>query len=173
MTDLSSRLTPINDLYPTCELTYATLAIGYIDPDLITKKLNLTPTRIQKKGIPRVMANGKTRIGNIDNWLLSSKNEISSKDIRRHIDWLLDLIEPTTSQLLEIQLIDGVKMSIRCVWWSAHGEGGPTLWPEQMERMAKLNLECTFSFAWYGDYNRRITPDQLLVHPEDRGENEE
>ncbi len=89
-------------------------------------------------------------MGRINTWLLSSRSwfrdipdPISSKDIRTHLDWLLRKIEPSTSQLLELQQIPDVKMSIRCSWWSNSKDfAGFALWPEQMEIMAKLNLEC-------------------------------
>jgi hypothetical protein len=42
-------------------------------------------------------------------------------------------------------------MNVNCVWWSRYGDGGPTLWPEQMLRLAQLNLECSFEFAYYED----------------------
>lgn len=151
MNEILSRMTPINDEYPTCERTEATLAIYNIDPDLVSKKIGVSPTSTQKKGIPKVMPNGSLHIGTIDNWLLSSEDYVSSKDLRRHLDWILDKIEPFAEQLKELQQLPDVKMAIRVVWWSADGGGGPTLWPEQMERMAKLNLECTFSFAYYGN----------------------
>ena len=28
---------------------------------------------------------------------------------------------------------------------------GPTLWPEQMQPMADLNLECSFDISFFGD----------------------
>ncbi|WP_276207925.1 hypothetical protein [Vibrio neptunius] len=34
-------------------------------------------------------------------------------------------------------------MTVNCNWWSS-GSAGPTLWPEQMSILAKLNLECAF-----------------------------
>ena len=151
MDKLSSRFTPVDNNYGTCERTEATLAIYDVDPDLVTRKLQLIPTGSQKLGMPRIMPNGKEQIGSMNTWLFSSEaSNRSSKDIRIHLNWLLDKIEPKEAQLQEIQQIQGVKMAIRCVWWSKYGDGGPTIWPEQMERMAKLNLEWTCSFSYYG-----------------------
>ena len=149
--ELSSRFTPIDDSYQTCDRTETTLAIYNINPTLVTKKLGVIPTFSQQKGEPIVFRNGNKGIGTINSWLLSSESEVISRDIRRHLDWLLDKIEPAVAQLRELQQHPDVRMAIRCVWWSADGGGGPTLWPEQMRRMAQLNLECTFSFAYYGD----------------------
>ena len=149
MAKLSSRFTPINDEYGTCERTEATLAIYDLDPELVTKKLNIIPTYTQKLGVPRIMHHGVERIAKRNSWLYSSEgSDISSKDLRIHLNWLLDKIESVKLQLREIQQIPGVKMAIRCGWWSKFGDGGPTLWPEQMKRMAKLNLEWTLSFVY-------------------------
>jgi hypothetical protein len=169
MSELSSRFTPLDDDYETCEKTNVTLAIYHIDPDVVTSKLCLKPNTIQKIGVPRTMPSGVVRIGKMNSWLFSSENELVSKDLRRHLDWILDKIEPISTQLIELQQIPKTRMALRCVWWSAYGEGGPTLWPEQMGRIAKLNLECTFSFSWYGDYGQRIPVDQLLIHPDTLG----
>ena len=153
MNELSSRFTPIDDTDIDCDRTEATLAIYNVDPDLVTQKLGVTPSRSQKKGVPRIMRSGKQRIGRVNSWLLESENEVKSKDLRRHLDWVLDKVEPVVGQILEIQQYPNVKMSIRCVWWSAEAGGGsgPTLWPEQMRRMAQLNLECNLCFAYYGN----------------------
>jgi len=84
-------------------------------------------------------------------WFLSSEGKISSMDLRRHLDWLLDKLDPTADRLKDIQRQPGVQMAVGCVWWSARGQGGPTLWPEQMGRLANLNLECGFDIAFFGE----------------------
>lgn len=156
---MSSRFTPINDNDPGCEKTNVTLCIYNIDPDLVTERLGIKPTTDQKVGVERIMPSGRKRIGHMNSWLLSSKswfkaiaNPVSSKDIRTHLDWLLNLIEPSASQLLELQQMPDVKMVIRCSWWSTEKNGGSfALWPEQMEKMAKMNLECDLDISYYGD----------------------
>ena len=42
-------------------------------------------------------------------------------------------------------------MTVQCIWWSATGQGGPTLWPEQMRLLAALNPECSFDVSLFGD----------------------
>ncbi len=69
---------------------------------------------------------------------------MASKDVRPHIDWLLDALANSTHGLQTLQDHHEVKMAVVCEWWS-YGLGGPTLWPEQMSRLADLNLECSFS----------------------------
>ena len=101
MNELSSRLTSVNDSYPTCDWTEATLAIYPEDvgPEKVTQELGLVPTSSQTKGEYKVSKFGRGRIARISNWLLSSEGEVSSKDLRHHLDWLLDRIEPVAAQL--------------------------------------------------------------------------
>ena len=74
-----------------------------------------------------------------------------SLDVRRHLDWLLDKIEPSGHQIRKLQAREDVRMGIKCVWWSAAGHGGPALDPSHMRRMAALNLEISFDIYFFGD----------------------
>jgi hypothetical protein len=49
----------------------------------------------------------------------------------------------------------GTGMTVQRIWWSATGQGGPTLWPEQMRLLAELNLECSFDVSFFGDEGKR------------------
>jgi hypothetical protein len=148
MNEYQSRFEPIEDDYSTCQRTDATLAIYHVDPDLITHKLGIKPTSCMKKGAPNIMPSGVERIGRINNWMLSSENEVKSKDLRRHLDWVLDKIEPASKQLFELQQLPDVRMVLHCSWWGgAPGGAGPMFWPIHIERMAKLNVEVWFSFG--------------------------
>lgn len=155
-----SRFTPINDLDPSCSLTHVMLCIYHIDPDLVNQKLNILPTHQQKKDALSILPRGEKIINAISSWVLDSERNVSSKDTRTHLNWLLDKLEPVGAEILELQRITDVKMTIRCIWFSAEGLGGPTIWPEQMEKMAKLNLECAFSFADYSEDNNKESGTQ-------------
>ncbi len=147
----ASRKTPYNDVYPTCERTSAELRIypGELDPEWVTQRLNVIPTSTLRKGERKVNSIGRERIVKLNGWFLSSEGEVSSLDLRRHLDWLLDKVQPRKSQLRDLQQLPDIHMFIQCIWWSAHGQGGPTLWPEQMQRMATLNLECGFDVSFF------------------------
>lgn len=147
----ASRLTPLNDLYPTSERTVVKLRI-YLDemsPGEATTLLQLTPTKTMLKG--RVTRNslGLERTDRFNAWFLSSEDRVGSLDLRPHLDWLLDQLRPRSQQLLELQSREGVTMSVDCIWWSV-GQGGPTLWPEQMAGLAALNLELGLDISFYG-----------------------
>lgn len=147
------RRTPYDDAYGTCERTDVTLRIypGEMIPELITQRLGIEPTSTQKVGQVFRNSLGRERTASINGWFLSSEGKVTSLDLRRHLDWLLDRVMPAKEPLLELQWRSGLDMDVSCVWWSAQGHGGPVLWPEQMARLAELNLECGFELAFYGD----------------------
>jgi hypothetical protein len=155
----ASRLTPIDDAYETCERTLATLRIGgeELDPTFVTSHLGIQPTKSQKKGEIKTNSRGFERTIKKGGWFLSSEDHVNSKDIRRHLDWLLTRLAPVKDQLRALQEIEGITMDVNCIWWSA-GDGGPTLWPEQMRLLAELNLECGFYISFYGDEERSSDP---------------
>ena len=138
-----SRRTPYNDNYGTCERTCAKLLIypGNCDLAEVTRCLQIEPT---ETSAPKV---GTKRVSG---WFLSSESAILSKDLRRHLDWLLSILEGAKEELLALQQRPNVKMAVSCVWWSAYGHGGPALWPEQMAQLAELNLECAFDLYFLG-----------------------
>lgn len=96
-------------------------------------------------------SHGRTREIVIAGWFLSSKGYVNSKDLRDHLDWLLTRVEPSAGALKKLQNCPNVTMGIDCVWRSLAGHGGPVLWPEQMNRMSTLNLECSFDIYFVGD----------------------
>lgn len=147
----NARRTAYDDSYGTCERTDAKLRIypGEMLPDHVTGRLGLQPTTTQSIGEVFRNSLGRERTAAISGWFLSSEGKVSSLDLRRHLDWLLQCLMPAKQALLELQECPGVSMDVSCVWWSAHGDGGPVLWPEQMCKLAELNLECGFELAFY------------------------
>ena len=146
--------TPYNDDYEACDRTHAELRIysGEASPREVSLLLGIEPTSMNEKGKTRVsLTTGRERVLPLNLWLLSSESQIDSKDLRRHLDWLLDQIEPAAGALRELEQVPGATMNVHCSWWSAHGHGGPTLWPQQMRRVAALNLELAFEIMFFGD----------------------
>lgn len=153
MADGTSRLTPYDDEYPTCERTTATLLVytGDLEASCVTERLGIEPSEVRRRGERIAGGLRGTRVTPLNAWFLTSEGQTTSRDLRRHLDWLLDQIEPAAVQLAELQRESGVTMAVQCIWWSAHAQGGPTLWPEQMRRLAALDLECHFDISFYGD----------------------
>jgi hypothetical protein len=150
---MSMDLDEYDDAYATCEETRAVLRInpGDISPREITEALGIEPTEINERGKVRVsLTTGRTREVRRNAWFLSSEGHLDSKDLRRHLDWLVDRIEPAAAALTRLRKERGVRADIWCVWWSAAGSGGPTLSPKQMRRIAPLDLDCAFEIMFFG-----------------------
>jgi hypothetical protein len=107
-----------DDNYPTCEATYATLRIYHdeLEPDVVSSLLVLTPSESQKRG----QALGRNRVAPLSGWFLSSESQVTSKDVSRHVAWILDQMEGREDQFLKLQ-DEGYKTDIFCYWLSASG----------------------------------------------------
>ena len=150
-----------DDNYATCARTYGTLCIYHddLDPEAVSSELGLLPTEAQVKGVsPRPGSRPPARVGA---WFLSSQRMLASRDVRRHIDWLLELLEPRADALKRLQKA-GCKTVVSCYWQSAFGHGGPMLTAANMLRMANLGLEIWFDIYWLDDGAVEQEPDSLV-----------
>ena len=133
-----------DDAYATCGETYVTLRIYQIHPDEVTARLRLQPDSVLVKGERWKTRAGRSSVpARVNGWFFTSKGRVESRDVRRHLDWLLDQIEPHAGTLGELQASGG-KMDVSCYWESLSGHGGPTLSPSTMGRLAVLGLETWF-----------------------------
>ena len=130
-----------DDDYPTCEETYATLRIydDQLEPNVVSSRLVLTPSDAHKKG----QLVGANRLAPTGGWFLSSQDQVISKDVRRHIAWILNQMAGREAQFLKLQ-DEGYETDIFCYWLSASGHGGPELDPELMQRLVSLRLLVGF-----------------------------
>ena len=135
-----------DDDYATCARTYVTLCIypEDLDPPTVTARLGIEPTSWQRRG-ESIWRDGRPlpRIAPLSGWFLRSREEVESKDSRRHLDWLLDRVIPVSDVMRALQA-EGCRMNVWCYWLSQSGQGGPTLSTAQMRRMADLDLELWF-----------------------------
>ena len=129
------------DDYPTCEETYATLRIykDQLKPDEISLRLALVPTDSQQKGDFTPVK----KTAPVGGWFMSSKGKVESKDVQRHILWILDQLIDREALLKELQ-DEGYEMDVFCFWASAHGHGGPQLNHEIMQMLGSLGLTVGF-----------------------------
>jgi Domain of unknown function (DUF4279) len=148
-----SGRTPYNDQYATCERAVANLLIygRELDPHEVSRRLGLEPSDAARTGQVRTNSRGRERTTPIGHWFLSSEEHVVSRDLRRHLDWLLDLLAPRAATLRELQSRPGWAIRLDCIWWSKFGDGGPTLWPQHMRAIADLDLELGFEIGFYGD----------------------
>lgn len=146
MRTIESRITPFSRDYPTCSECYVDLAI-YPDRfpvENISEFLNLKATEVNIAGERFFNSLGKERTVNISSWFLTTRGDVVSKDLRDHINWIVEKLRLSSDRLIGLQNIDSVRMTLLCVWRSRFGHSGPVLWPEQMKALADLNLECSF-----------------------------
>lgn len=141
-----SMITPVAKDYETCSECYAELLIypGSIHPDDITSLLGICATQINIAGTTVMNSRGKVREIKISGWFLSSKDAIKSKDLRDHIDWIINQLYESKDALYKVQNTKDVKMTLKGTWRSKYGHSGPVLWPKQMLAMSELGLECSF-----------------------------
>jgi len=133
-------ISPIyDDDYSACEKTFSTLRLYHDDiaPSEVTRRLSRQPSKHFTKGDIR----GKRgRLYEINGWFLSSENKVQSCDSRKHIDWIIDQIWDKREELSQL-IKEGWKADIASFWVSNSGNGGPSLSPCQMERLAQLAIE--------------------------------
>lgn len=140
--DLSSR--EYDDAYPTCIRTCCTLRIfsENLDPNDISLSLGMEPTMFFRKGDLHNL--GKLR-RSTNGWFLTTEGRIGSRDSRRHLDLILDKLEPKREAVKELQA-KGCDVDIIC-FYDSTGQGGPWLMPYQMRIMGALEIEI-----WYDVY---------------------
>ena len=110
--------TTYDDAYPTCEETYAELRIytGEAAPQRVAEALRLKPTTLLVAGESKARVNG---------WFLSTRGQVESRDVRRHVDWLLEQLLPRRLELHTLQAEPHLWMDVFCYWRSTQGHGGP------------------------------------------------
>lgn len=154
------------DDYPTCAKTYATLIIAHedLDPALVTGELLIEPSRAWRRGEPRNPRSSRPAIARIGEWRLSTQDRLQSQDVRRHVDWILDQVEPQTEALQGLQA-QGYTTEIACYWLSASGHGGPTLSPGTLSRLGGLGLTIWFDFYYLPDEEVKGGDDESTHDP--------
>ena len=151
-----------DDDYGTCKETSASFRITHpsLDPVVISHKLGLTPSWSWSKGTPRGSRQIPTRSGI---WGFDTNGILTSRDVRRHLDWLLDHLEPHAATLAALQA-EGYQMDVFCLWCRDGGTGGPMLSPRNMARLAALDLTIGFEF-WSVDEDDDEDEVQEHEHP--------
>lgn len=154
------KMRTYDDDYPTCVETFATLRFYHTDssPDAVTEALDVPPSKFQVNGMN--IFNGMEVRRPISGWFLCSKGEVESKDVRRHVDWIIDQIRGSESRIESLHN-QGWRSDINCYWLSI-GHGGPMLDPPQMADLAKLNLTCGFDV--YSNDNSEQDADRKPDH---------
>ena len=141
-----------DDEYATCVETHASLRIIHddLDPEEITQQIGIQPTWAWRQGQLRPKGNVISPIGI---WGLTT-NFMKSRDIRRHLDWLIEQMNGKEEILKELQA-QGYRMDVFCYWLS-NGQGGPTISLRNMIGLANLGIELGFDFWMNGDNDNDV-----------------
>lgn len=145
MSNKDYGFTPIDNNYNSCDYTYVDFTV-YSKFDNIENSVSFTPDFHQSKGDVVIKSLKKKMIAKCDLWSVSSDKKLSSKDVRHHLNYILEIIYPHRDIILHLQNL-GHKMQMKCVWFANDAiGGGPAICPKQMEKLSDLNLELNFSF---------------------------
>lgn len=140
-----------DDTYGTCRSTHATLRIagGMADPETISQRIGLTPTSMRIQGRAGIWRRGEWRGENSDwisrsnHWGFSTQGVLESRDVLRHIDHLLALLEGKDVEVHALTQ-EGWEIDVFAFWESRSWHGGPRLTPATMRRLAELNILVGF-----------------------------
>jgi hypothetical protein len=129
---------------PNCYKTWASFRLRgpEFDAGEVTQLLGISPTEAFSAG--ESYGDG---IRHRSLWLLSSRDQLESTDLRDHLTWLLDRLEPVQEEIAALLRQANKRADFRCVWLSATGEGGPILSGALMGRLAGFGLNLSISFT--------------------------
>jgi len=141
----------MEDEDPTCAQTYATLRIypERLDPTEVTARLGIAPSSWQRRGEVPNPGSKRPLPATLDAWFLTTNGVVESRDVRRHLDWLLARVGPTVDALRALRA-EGCRMDVSCYWLSRSGHGGPVVTAAQMGELAQLGLELWFDVYFVG-----------------------
>lgn len=123
--------------YPNVYKTHATFRLWgkYLNPLEVTRQLGLAPSYAHAPG--EVRQSGK--VWDRGHWDICSEGHVDSKELTVHITWLLDQLEPVAAQLAVLRS-GPVQADIFCLWMLQYSQGGITLDPDLLDRLAVLDL---------------------------------
>lgn len=120
---------------PTCKFACAMLLVSgeNIEIDEFTRLLGLTPS---ETGVA----------GAIRGWKLSSALHVLSRNVERHIHWILDQIDGKQELIANLKRERGCQVDLACVWQghAPSSETGPLLTPVTLRRVADFDLNIIF-----------------------------
>ena len=121
---------------------YATFILRgkQLDPNDVTERLGITPSRSFKRG-DRRGEKGKWPFGF---WSLESDGQIQSTDLILHIEWLINKLEPSASQIRELVHEQALDARISCLWISPECHHELDIHPRLIRKIADLGLELSF-----------------------------
>jgi hypothetical protein len=107
-----------------------------VTPEAIRDALGLQPTKLFRKGDPYTKRSTSIRKEHL---VVVESGLPASEPLEQHLTALCDLLEPVAARLPAIA--DRCEYDIFCGFSSGSGQGGFTLSPELLQRLAALKIE--------------------------------
>lgn len=108
------------------------------EPDTITERLGLTPTRCGRKGDIRTSPHVKDLPPRRNSFWLLTSPLADLKPLQDHLVWLIDQLEPRREVLEE--LTKEYKVRFICGFSSGNGQGGCTFDPTLLSRLSSFGI---------------------------------
>jgi hypothetical protein len=145
---MSSFITD-NKPYPP----YASLYIRgrELEPEKITGILGVCPTRGYKRGDKR----GKQNVWPHGIWMLESSGELESNDPIKHIEWLVEKLEPARLKLIDILKDETIEAEMSCFWIMPTSHEILIISPILLNQVGSFNIK--FEFSVYSEEKNLLT----------------
>jgi hypothetical protein len=116
-----------------------------LEPDAVTTRLGILPTRTIRRGarIIRGIEKTWTRSG----WSVSSRNAILSDNLVRHIEWIVELAQSIAEPLRILRTERAVTIARIWCMWEIGANSDLFLKPKLLRRIADLGLTLGLD-AW-------------------------
>lgn len=121
------------------------------EPSEISRKLELTPMKTWIKGDAWLPS--KLRENN--NWEIHSSIDSSEMFLDRHIESVLEIIEPKRSQILLLRK-QGCSIGINCVGYYYDEHPGFHLSAELISRLAAFSIDVDFDLYCLSENNEAV-----------------
>ncbi|PKN92320.1 MAG: hypothetical protein CVU44_14360 [Chloroflexi bacterium HGW-Chloroflexi-6] len=124
-------------------LPYASLNLWgeNLNPQKVTEALRISATRSFQRGDMR--KDGTSWPHGI--WFIDSKERIQSLDPTKHIEWILEQIEPVQGKLAEIVQEQSLDAELNVFWIMPTSHEYLILRPDMLRRISATNLHLEFS----------------------------
>lgn len=114
-----------------------------LDPAKISETLGMKPELSFKRG--EVRKDGK-RIWSHGAWHVSSSDNINSKDLIVHINWMIDQLNPVKEELAGIVSQKEMNSLISCFWIMPQGPNQLQFSPEMLYALSEFGINVEFYF---------------------------
>ena len=117
----------------------------------IELRLKIKPSFVRQKG---EILKSRSRLLKREQeiWVISSKGQLNTTSLERHIMFIMERLEPVNKEILELVSQSSLIAYFHCYWQPGGFLGGPVLSPEILEKIGNLNAYLDFGWELLYDY---------------------